>query len=717
MTNSHQEAYKEEASEILADLENALVDLEKMPDDMDLIGRIFRAMHTIKGSGSMFGFDDIAALIHHVETAYDLIRNHKLQVTNTIIGQTLAVCDQVRQMLSGSGNSDITSGTTKDLIDSFNNLVNPAPPAEASAAAEIEETLSPALAVQEKSKENKEDFHEATYRIRFKPCKELFIKGTNPLLLLKEVLSLGSGKLIAQTDNIPLLDALDPESCYIYWDIILTTDKGLNAIRDVFIFIEDECELRIDLIDESHNEEIAEGPKKLGEILVERGDISADTLKQVLEERKLIGETLVELGLVNPQKIQSALIEQDHIKEQQQKRVTEQSSSIRVPADKLDHLVNMVGELVTVQSRLSQISSEQLHPELIGIAEEVERLVSELRDTTMSIRMLPIGTTFSKFKRLVHDLAGELGKNINLVTNGGDTELDKTVIERLSDPLVHLIRNSIDHGIETPSVRIAQGKPQEGTITLSAAHSGANVLIEIRDDGAGLNAEAIRAKAIDKGILSPDANIAERDLFAMIFQPGFSTAQTVTSVSGRGVGMDVVKRNIDALHGKIDISSQKGSGTTITLKLPLTLAIIDGLLVEIGEESFVMPLSAVEECVELKRSENGGNHGNNLIMIRGELLPYIVLRDLFKIPGSPPAIEQIVTTQMDGRRIGFVVDQVIGQHQTVIKSLGRMYQNAEEISGATILGNGSVVLILDLPKLIEKAERVHQQRLTAERIH
>jgi two-component system chemotaxis sensor kinase CheA len=475
--------------------------------------------------------------------------------------------------------------------------------------------------------------------------------------------------------------------------------------------------LNIDVIYESQNEESADGYKRLGEILVERGDISSSDLKQVLEGRKFIGETLVELGLVNPRKIQSALIEQDHIKEQQNKKAADQASSIRVPAEKLDYLVNMVGELVTVQSRLSQVASEGLHPQLVGIAEEVERLVSELRDTTMSIRMLPIGTTFNKFKRLVHDLSGELGKDINLVTNGGDTELDKTVIERLSDPLVHLIRNSIDHGIETPDLRLAQGKPREGTITLSATHSGANVLIEIADDGAGLNAEAIKAKAIEKGLLLPDANIPERDLFAMIFQPGFSTAQIVTSVSGRGVGMDVVKRNIDALHGKIDISSREGSGTTITLKLPLTLAIIDGLLVEIGEESFVMPLSAVEECVELKRSESSNNHGNNLIMIRGELLPYIILRDLFKIHGSTPSIEQIVTTQVDGRRIGFVVDQVIGQHQTVIKSLGRMYRNADEISGATILGNGRVVLILDLPKLVEKAEQAQQQRMSSERIH
>jgi two-component system chemotaxis sensor kinase CheA len=376
-----------------------------------------------------------------------------------------------------------------------------------------------------------------------------------------------------------------------------------------------------------------------------------------------------------------------------------------VPAEKLDSLLNMVGELVTVQSRLSQIASEYHEPKLAQVAEDVERLVAELRDTTMSIRMLPIGTTFVKFKRLVRDLSEELGKEISLVTAGGETELDKTVIERLNDPLVHLIRNSIDHGIESPEERIAQNKTREGTITLTATHSGASVLIQIRDDGAGLNTDSIRSKAIERGLIAPDAMLSERDLYSLIFQPGFTTADAVTNISGRGVGMDVVKRNITALNGTIDVSSQKGSGTTITLKLPLTLAIIDGLLIEIGDECFVMPLSAIEECVELQRS-HGSGHERNVSMIRGGLVPYLILRDLFQVPGAPPAIEQIVVTQVDGVRVGFVVDQVVGQHQTVIKSLGQTYRNITEISGATILGDGRVVLILDLARLVQKSEQV-----------
>jgi two-component system chemotaxis sensor kinase CheA len=544
-----------------------------------------------------------------------------------------------------------------------------------------------------------------TYRIRFRPAKRVFDDGTNPLLLLNELLQLGAGRIVAQTDEIPLLNELDPEACYIYWDIILTTDKGIDAIKDVFIFVEDTCELSIDQLDEAYSSESNGEPKKLGEILLERGDISNEALMKVLNSKKRIGEILVDLGAVSPDKIESALAEQEHIKEIQKKKAGDQSSSIRVPAEKLDSLVNMVGELVTLQSRLTQIASRQNDPHLTQVAEEVERLVADLRDTTMSVRMLPISTTFGKFRRLVRDLSGELGKEINLVTEGGETELDKTVIDRLSDPLVHLLRNSIDHGIELPDARGVAGKPRQGTITLSASHSGASVLIQIKDDGAGLDVEKIRQAAVEKGLINSDSSLSERELNALIMQPGFSTAQKVTNVSGRGVGMDVVKRNIDSLQGSIELASQKGVGTTITMKLPLTLAIIDGLLVEIGEESFVMPLSAIEECVELKRGDAEKHHGQNLITIRGELVPYILLRDLFKIHGEPPVIEQIVTTQTDGRRVGFVVDQIVGQHQTVIKPLGRMYRGVEEVSGATVLGDGRVVLILDLQKLVKKAEQ------------
>jgi two-component system chemotaxis sensor kinase CheA len=697
MMKQHQDAFREEAAELLTELEGSLLELEKAPEDMNIVGRIFRAMHTIKGSGAMFGFDDIVTLIHDVETVYDLIRNQKLPVTGPLIGLTLSVCDHVRQMIDSPDSRSSDLAATGSIIASFRSLLDNANSSGSSNNAVPVRTVLSAGSVKAEI--------ETTYRIRFRPARHIFSNGTNPVLLLQEVLELGSGRLVAQTDSVPLLEDIDPESCYTYWDIILTTGRGANAIRDVFIFVEDDCELRIEEIDIHAVSGELGGIKKLGEILVERGDISTAELQQALSSQKRIGEILIDSGVVIPDRIQSALAEQEHIKEIHQKRTAEQSSSIRVPAEKLDSLLNMVGELVTVQSRLSQIASEYHEPKLAQVAEDVERLVAELRDTTMSIRMLPIGTTFVKFKRLVRDLSEELGKEISLVTAGGETELDKTVIERLNDPLVHLIRNSIDHGIESPEERIAQNKTREGTITLTATHSGASVLIQIRDDGAGLNTDSIRSKAIERGLIAPDAMLSERDLYSLIFQPGFTTADAVTNISGRGVGMDVVKRNITALNGTIDVSSQKGSGTTITLKLPLTLAIIDGLLIEIGDECFVMPLSAIEECVELQRS-HGSGHERNVSMIRGGLVPYLILRDLFQVPGAPPAIEQIVVTQVDGVRVGFVVDQVVGQHQTVIKSLGQTYRNITEISGATILGDGRVVLILDLARLVQKSEQV-----------
>ncbi len=588
-----------------------------------------------------------------------------------------------------------------------------------------ESNSSPAPSLQE----NNESVEKSvTYRIRFRPSHDIFIRGTNPIHLIDELKELGECKIVAQKDEIPGLAEINPEHCYTYWDAVLTTDQELNAIKDIFIFVEDDCELSIDIIDNgSHADEgvdlnntITEhghitheefrqisGPhKKVGEILVERGDIKHDDLHTTLQKQKPIGEMLVEEGIVSHGKVESALVEQHHINETRKKQdKTETASSIRVASDKLDTLVNLVGELVTVQARLTQTAATKNDPELIPIAEEVERLTEELRDNTMSVRMVPIGTMFTKFKRLVRDLSGEMGKEINMSTEGAETELDKTVIERLNDPMVHLIRNSIDHGVESPDIRSTAGKPGQGMLHLSARHSGTYVLIEITDDGAGLDPEAIRSKAVEKGLIDPEAELSEKDIFELILTPGFSTAAKITNVSGRGVGMDVVKRNIEALRGYIDIVSKKGEGTTITLKLPLTLAIIDGLLVTIGGDIYVIPLAIVEECIELTDEDIERAHGKNMANVRGEIVPYINLREQFSISNGKPPIEQIVITEVDDHRVGFVVDDVIGEHQTVIKSLGSFYKDIQGLSGATILGDGTVALILDVPKLVQNAEK------------
>ncbi|HEX8948584.1 MAG TPA: chemotaxis protein CheA, partial [Dissulfurispiraceae bacterium] len=660
-SDKHREAFREEAAELLTELETSLLELEETPDNTELIGRVFRAMHTIKGSGAMFGFDDIAAFTHEVETVFDLVRNGKMAVTKGLIDLTLSARDQIRSMLGLCGTEEVDIVKAGEIVAAFKSLVPGGEGREAASPCPPDQTAPAATAPVQTGK--------VTYRIRFRPARDIFMNGTNPVGILNELRDLGRCRVVARTEAIPRLDLFEPEACYTCWDVILTTEKGRDAIQDAFIFLDEAAsEVKIDVIDGGGTLDEEVSYKKLGEILIERGDISPDELLNVLASQKRLGEMLIKAGVASPGSVVSALEEQAHVKEVRKERMAAEAiSSIRVPSEKLDRLVDLVGELVTVQARLSQFSAMRNEASLTTISEEVERLTAELRDNTMDIRMLPIGTIFSKFKRLVRDLSHELGKDIEMSTDGAETELDKTVIEKLNDPLVHLIRNSIDHGIEMPEDRKKAGKPAQGTVHLSAIHSGANVLIRIKDDGAGLDSGAIRAKAIEKGLITAEAELSEKELFSLILAPGFSTAKKITSVSGRGVGMDVVKQAIEALRGQIEISSRWGEGTVITLTLPLTLAIIEGLLVTIADEYFVFPLSTVEECVELTREDVANAHGRNLANVRGQVVPYLRMRERFSIDGEPPAIEQIVIVGTVGGRIGFVVDNVIGEHQTVIK--------------------------------------------------
>lgn len=689
--NAHEEAFKEEAYELLAELETSLLELEESPDDMEVIGQVFRAMHTIKGSGAMFGFDAIAGFTHNVETVFDLVREGEIGVTKDLINLTLASRDHIKDLLdSGDKGDEIRE---KEIIDGLQVLI---PKAEVPKG--TDHTPSPQGMAGE---EPANAFPESTFRIRFRPHLDIYANGTNPVSLLDELREMGECTVTPHTENIPLLGAMDPESCYIFWDIILITDQGMNAIRDVFIFVEDECELSIDLIDNAEKFNVdAQDCSKLGEILVKRGDLSEENLEKALKRQDLLGEILVNEKATSKASVSSALAEQAAVKKQiTRRREAALSTSIRVPADKLDSLVDLVGELVTVQARLSQKASMESDPDLVSIAEDVEMLTSGLRDNAMSMRMLQIGTTFSTYKRLVRDLSNDLGKRIELSTSGEETELDKTVIERLKDPLVHILRNSIDHGIEMPMDRREVGKEETGSIRLSAEHSGGNVLIRISDDGKGLDPEVIRAKAIEKGVISPDSDLTEKEINNLIFAPGFSTASEVSDISGRGVGMDVVKRSIESLGGSIEMESWKGDGTTITLKLPLTLAIIEGLLVTLGKGYFIFPLTSVEECVELPREEAGKKSG--LLNIRDEMVPYLRLREEYGILEEQPELEHVVIMETHEKRVGFVVDNVLGSHQAVIKKLGSAFKNAPDISGATILGDGTVALIVDVNKILD----------------
>ncbi|MFV0348984.1 MAG: chemotaxis protein CheW [Halodesulfovibrio sp.] len=695
------QAFREEAQELLSELETALLELEEEPGNSDIVDRVFRAMHTIKGSGAMFGFDDIAAFTHDVENMFDKVRNRELAVTRELLDLTLKSRDHIAHLLECSATgAEADTETEAELTARLKAMLG-----EAGGGAKQEDAEPEPQAVVV------EPGVQVVYRIRFKPARDIFLSGSNPLHLLDDLAQMGSMRCYPHFGELPGLEDLDVESCYVWWDILLLTDQTEEAIRDVFLFVEDDCELTVQVVDGTGQVDSESAYKRLGEILLERGDVTQESLSEILREQRPLGRVLRDAGLVTEDQVESALAEQKAVRELRKNRDTGggdkaadagRAASIRVAADKLDKLVDLVGELVIVQAQIAQYVHSSHDPLLNSLSEELERLSDELRDSTLSIRMLPIGTTFSKFRRLIRDLSSELGKEVDLVTHGAETELDKTVIERLGDPLVHCLRNSLDHGIEKPDVRVAAGKPRTGTITLAAEHSGGEVLISIMDDGAGLNRERILASAISKGIISPEAELSDREVCNLIFAPGFSTAAAITSVSGRGVGMDVVKRSIDALRGTIELDSIPGEGTTITIRLPLTLAIIDGLQIQVGNEFYVIPLNHVEECVEhISSSVNGERQ--RIINLRGEIVPYITLREQFEVPGAKPPIEQIVVVSTSGSRYGIVVDHVIGEHQTVIKSLGKVYKDVEGISGATIKGDGSMALILDIPRLVQSA--------------
>ncbi|BCS54838.1 chemotaxis protein CheA [Geobacter sp. SVR] len=682
MMDHHVQLFKEEAHERLAELETSLLALEDNPTDHETVSRVFRAMHTIKGSGAMFGFDEIARFTHEVETVFDLVRNGAIAVTGELINLALQSRDHIRNMLDASdGAPPVDAAVTEALIAGFRMFLAK----DHTPAGESRSLPPPALVRPEEGS--------ATYRIRFSPAPGIIANGTNPLTLIRELSELGEYRVTARTCEIPCLDEITPEQCHLSWDITLTTDRGLNAVQDVFIFVMDDGDIAI--------EEIG-----CGGISTETGDPAREEVNCALLQR-----SPDEPGrAAAPGGVSTGAAGQDQAQENRQGRQPQDAAgnSIRVPAGKLDTLVNLVGELVTVQARLTQTALLRDDDELMAIAEDVERLSSELRDNALNIRMLPIGMTFSKFQRLVRDLSCELGKEIEMTTAGAETELDKTVIERLGDPLVHIIRNSIDHGIEFPDEREAAGKPGKGTIHLSAVHAGENVVISIADNGAGLDSEAIRVRGIERGLIQHTAELSEKEIHALIFAPGFSTAKRITSVSGRGVGMDVVKRSIEALRGSIEIASRRGVGTTITIRIPLTLAIIESLLVKVDGDCFVIPLSVVNECIELTPADIDRSHGRHFANVRGRLVPYIPLRERFDRSGDPPEIQQIVVTEVNGMMVGFVVDHVIGEHQTVIKSLGKAYRSAEGVSGATILGDGSVALILDTQHLVREVASTPQ---------
>jgi two-component system chemotaxis sensor kinase CheA len=649
MSSDPVETFRVEAQELLEQIEQGLLDLAHRPGDRDLVDAVFRGLHTLKGSGAMFGFDALAAFTHHCETAFDRVRKGEVAATPELVAVVLAAQDHMRALAEGRS---VAAGVGEGLLDDLHRVVETASQLASPA------TAAPGL---------------TTWRVRFSLPADALVNGTRPLPLLDELRELGDCRVLAVTDAVPPLEALTPTDCHLAWDVTLTTDRSREAIEDVFLFVIDDMTLDIQEVG-------AEAPETAAEPSAASTVARSEARDEPAAPEARSGKAV---------------------------------DTVRVPAERLDELMDRVGELVIAQSRLKQLAASSSDIALRTVAEEIERLSSEMRDTMMVVRMLPIAQLFNRFRRLVHDLARDTGKAIELSTEGEATELDKTVIERLADPLIHLIRNAADHGLETPEQRLAAGKPEAGQIMLAARQTGAEVVITITDDGRGIDRQRVRAKAEASGLIAHDQVLSDAELLQLIFHPGFSTAAQITNLSGRGVGMDVVKRTIEGLRGSIAITSAAGRGSEVSLRIPLTLAIIDGLLVRVGTGRYVIPLSAVEECVELSIEQDVRSTGRSVLTLRDQLVPFMRLRTLFKTGRPPEQHQKIVVVSTGHERVGLVVDQILGDHQTVIKSLSAFHADVETFSGATILGDGSVALILDVAHLVAAGQREDAQLRTA----
>lgn len=645
------EIFRQEAQELFEDIEQGLLDLAHRPGDRDLVDAVFRGLHTLKGSGAMFGFDALAAFTHHCETAFDRVRKGEVAATSELVGAVLACQDHMRALAEGRP-AEQAEGDA--LLAELHRVVASAGGAEAAPAAA---PVAPGL---------------NTWRVKFSLPADALVNGTRPLPLLDELRELGECTVVAVTDAIPDFDALVPTECHLAWDVTLVTKHGRDAIEDVFIFVIDDMTLEI--------QDLTAPVEAVAEVVVETAPVAQATQAAVPVEAANEGRAAKAGG-----------------------------DTVRVPAERLDEMMDRVGELVIAQSRLKQLAASSSDIALRAVAEEIERLASEMRDTMMVVRMVPIAQLFGRFRRLIHDLARDTGKTIELSTEGEATELDKTVIERLADPLIHLIRNSADHGLETPEQRLAAGKPAAGHIVLAARQSGAEVVITITDDGRGVDRARVRAKAEENGLIQPGQVLSDNELLQLIFAPGFSTAAAITNLSGRGVGMDVVKKTIEGLRGAIEITSTPGHGSVVSLRIPLTLAIIDGLLVRVGTSRYVIPLSSVEECVELSVEQDVRSAGRSLITLRDQLVPFIRLRQMFATGLAPDPHQKIVVVSTGQERVGLVVDQILGDHQTVIKPLSPFHADVGAFSGATILGDGGVALILDIGSLVAAGQRQDAQ--------
>ncbi|MBS3910187.1 MAG: chemotaxis protein CheA [Actinobacteria bacterium] len=691
------ETFITEATELIQELEIDVVALDESSEDEELINRIFRAAHTIKGSGGLVGLTAISDFTHSMESVLDLVRRRELAATGELVSVLLRAVDLLKAMIKSAASGE-SCFDQRELEFTLELLAQFLPKRED--PTDDTETGNPG------SRKRAEDSY---FEVEMKLSENLLETGTDPLMLFRELQDIGEiVEIVVDARGLPDFDNIDIHKLYLTWRLIVRTAEPFSSLENIFIFVADDSEISISDSSLHFKEgvDLRVADMKLGEILAEEGHVISKDVEEALSSQSKIGELLVQSGKVKEEHVKSAL------DKQLRSREVQKATTIRVDTEKLDKLVNLVGEMVIAVARVDQ---QGLHESgngkrtALGALEMLQRISRDLQEQVMRVRMIPVEGLFSRFHRVVRDLATAEGKHARLLLSGTETELDKNVIEQLSDPLKHLIRNSVDHGIESSSERRKAGKPEEAVVKLLAYQQEGNIIIEVFDDGRGIDSEAIMEKAVEKGLINRGDELNKEDTYQLMFMPGFSTAKKVTDVSGRGVGLDVVKRNIDELKGAIEVISEVGKGTTFRIRLPLTLAIIDGMNVKVGDETFIIPLLSIVESIRprieaVKTVEGTGE----VIDARGEYLPLVRLHRVFDIQTDKidPSEALVVIIESGRRRFGILVDDVIGQQQAVIKSLEKNFRQVDGTAGATILGDGTVSLIIDIHGLEKMAFNV-----------
>jgi two-component system, chemotaxis family, sensor kinase CheA len=721
------ETFLAESAELLGTMEAVLLRCEQGEADAEAINELFRAAHTIKGSAGLFGLDSIVAFTHVVESVLDRARTSRLPISPAAAAILLECSDHISTLV----NSIATGNEAEDpaLLQSGARVLERLT-AETGFAPVAASKPAPPTPPAVAAPDTREGLRVAgdSWHISIRFTAGVLQNGMDPLSFIRYLTTFGTitGLQIVD-DGLPHFSQFDAECCYLGFEIGFETDADQGRIEAAFEFVRDDCTLRVlpprsrvaDFV--ALIRDLPEADGRLGELLVQCGTLTAHELQTCLTLQAQsgqippLGHLLVEHKIVQPPVV-AAVQQQSEARASKDVR-TADSRSIRVDGDKLDRLIDWIGELIIAGAATGSIARQAGLPVLQESALQLAHIVGEIRDQALKLRMVQIGSTFSRFQRVVRDVARETGKDIGLEVTGAETELDRTLVEGIADPLTHLVRNAIDHGIETPDVREARGKPASGVVRLDAYHDAGSVVIEVADDGGGLKRDRIVKKAIERGLISTGESMTDEQVYALIFEPGFSTAEQVTNLSGRGVGMDVVKRNITALRGTVEVHSEEGHGTRVCIRLPLTLAIIDGFQVGVGPSHFVIPLDLVEECVEIAPGEDAERSpALGHISLHGAVLPLIRLRDMFDIQHKIGRRQSVVVVRSAGKRVGIVVDDLLGELQAVIKPLSRLFSQLQGIGGSTILGTGKVALILDVPGLIERTHAMNRSGIEAQQL-